>query len=252
MIKDHPTFIPPDNKEQLIWRYIDFTKFVDLLSTQELYFTRVDKLEDIFEGSNTIPTVENREAYFKYMVEIGEMTQEGAEKTKKILDKYHEEQRQHYAVNCWHMNNYESAAMWSLYAKEDAGIAIRSTYERLKNAFNESPIVLHIGKINYVDFFKDLTSWGIGFIPILLKGKSFEHEKELRAVIWSWEEQNKKYCEPFDFGIRVKINLDVLVESVFIAPHTQKWIRNLIESMMDKFEFCKPLHYSCLEGKPAY
>jgi len=186
------------------------------------------------------------------MVEIGEMTPEEAANDKRLFDKYYKEKRKQYAVNCWHMNDYESASMWSLYAKEGPGMAIRSTYSRLKNAFKESPIVIHIGKITYVDFFKDLTSWGNGFIPLLIKGKSYEHERELRAVIWTWEEENKKYCEPFEDGIRVKINLDTLVESIFIAPFTPKWIRNLVKDLMEKFKICKPLHYSYLECKPVY
>lgn len=142
MFKEHPTFKAPEKQEQFIWRYLDFTKFVDLLATEELYFTRVDKFDDKFEGSNTIPTVENRDAYFQYMVTAGEMTPESASKAKEILDKFYEEQRQHYAVNCWHMNDHESAAMWSLYAKESTGIAIRSTYKRLINAIQASPLII--------------------------------------------------------------------------------------------------------------
>jgi len=34
-----------------IWRYMDFTKFVDIISTEELYFSRSDCFEDDFEGS---------------------------------------------------------------------------------------------------------------------------------------------------------------------------------------------------------
>src|SRR5258705_185923 len=35
----------------------------------------------------------------------------------------------------WHMNEFESAAMWQLYANFDEGIAIRSTYKRLRDCF---------------------------------------------------------------------------------------------------------------------
>ena len=36
-----------------------------------------------------------------------------------------------FLVNSWHMNEYESAAMWDIYSTRDFGIAIRSTIKRL-------------------------------------------------------------------------------------------------------------------------
>jgi len=41
------------------------------------------------------------------------------------------------AINCWHMNDHESAAMWKLYLKSDEGIAIQSTYRKLKDAITD-------------------------------------------------------------------------------------------------------------------
>jgi hypothetical protein len=34
-----------------IWRYMDFTKFISVLDTQTLFFSRIDLLGDKFEGS---------------------------------------------------------------------------------------------------------------------------------------------------------------------------------------------------------
>ncbi len=36
-----------------IWRYLDFTKFLSYLDKKALFFTRADKLDDIFEGKFT-------------------------------------------------------------------------------------------------------------------------------------------------------------------------------------------------------
>ena len=38
------------------------------------------------------------------------------------------------AINCWHMNDHESAAMWKLYLKSNEGIAVQSTYETLRDS----------------------------------------------------------------------------------------------------------------------
>lgn len=51
MYKEHPIFIPPVNPDIKLWRYIDFTKLVSLLSREQLFFSRADKFADPFEGS---------------------------------------------------------------------------------------------------------------------------------------------------------------------------------------------------------
>lgn len=38
----------PDTR---IWRYVDLTKFLDMLSRRKLYFARLDRLGDPFEGA---------------------------------------------------------------------------------------------------------------------------------------------------------------------------------------------------------
>ena len=43
-----------------IWRYMDFTKYVDLISTKELFFCRSDLLGDPFEGSSPAKYQERR------------------------------------------------------------------------------------------------------------------------------------------------------------------------------------------------
>ena len=39
-----------------LWRYMDFTKFVAMLASKSLYFSRVDRLDDAFEGA--FPTLQ--------------------------------------------------------------------------------------------------------------------------------------------------------------------------------------------------
>lgn len=47
---EHPLFTTPDDKYP-IWRYMDFTKFVSMLASSGVYFSRADLLGDPFEGS---------------------------------------------------------------------------------------------------------------------------------------------------------------------------------------------------------
>jgi hypothetical protein len=150
------------------------------------------------------------------------------------------------------MSDYESAAMWALYSKDESGIAIRSSFSKLRDSFDESPIDIHIGIVKYVDYLKDLTSWGNGFIPILLKGKSFDFERELRVLCWRHEAKNEQFCGSFEHGVRIKVDTNVLIDSIFVAPYIPKWKYDLMKALLLKFNLNVELHYSALEGKPVY
>jgi hypothetical protein len=47
----------------------------------------------------------------------------------------------------------------------------------------------------------------------------------------------------------VPVDLDALIESVFIAPLAHDWHKSLIEQIMDKYGLKKPVHKSKLYDK---
>jgi hypothetical protein len=56
------------------------------------------------------------------------------------------------------MNEYESAAMWQLYATRNAGIAIQTTYTRLFDAIPEEGFTdfMYFTKVKYIDYDRDV------------------------------------------------------------------------------------------------
>ena len=178
MVSSHQVFIDPPQLNQKIWRYMDFTKFVGLLNSQELYFTRPDKFEDVFEGSFSQATIRDIEANFQGTPEQMAhqkmlLTQGLFKKASTLLN----------GVNCWHMNDHESAAMWKLYLKSNEGIAIQTTYTRLRQALMPSEHQCFMGVMHYIDYDNDLMGSDNLFIPLVHKRRSFEHEREVRAVV---------------------------------------------------------------------
>ena len=47
----HPRLPDTDDPDTVLWRYVDVYKWLDLLQTSELHLTRVDQMEDPWEGS---------------------------------------------------------------------------------------------------------------------------------------------------------------------------------------------------------
>src|SRR5208337_2471674 len=135
MYEAHPVFISPSDPDVKIWRYLDIPKYLSLLEKRSLFFTSGDMLGDPFEGS--LPSTQGQ-------VNITELIKKRtAESFGLSLDQIapppsiHENIRKHVFVCSFHMNNYESAALWSIYSKASQGVAIQSTFNRLTECFKD-------------------------------------------------------------------------------------------------------------------
>jgi len=220
---------------------MDFTKFVDILNSESLFFTRADRFEDSFEGAITKQNAKRRELVY---------AQNEKALSPEFWQKHYEEMRSKMAINCWHMNDYESAAMWVLYLKSNEGIAIQSTYERFVNCFNSNPIDIFIGAVNYVDYENDSINIHNVFSRYLSKRKSFEHEKELRAVIW--ESGTKVPIEIGAVGCKIKVQLKDLMENIYVSPQSPTWLTDLVKDTCKRFGFDFNVINSRLNDSPIF
>lgn len=226
MIEEHPDFETP-RENCKIWRYLSFAKTVAMNQQQALYFSRADKLGDPFEGSITRLMAAERDAYFEDNPDLKEPLQRKIEHMRKSV-----------YVNCWHMSEHESEAMWKLYAKgEGEGIAIQSTIGRLRACLRKSPLTpIYIGKVHYLDFVRGLHPNITGLDTIkryILKRESLRHEAELRAVLVSpvRDEGERKIPIQDEYGIDVRVRLETLIERIYVAPTAADWFFDAVRSL---------------------
>jgi hypothetical protein len=85
-------------------------------------------------------------------------------------------------VNSWHLNEYESAAMWAIYSRFNSGIAIQSTYNRLVKSFSRCKEPIYIGKVKYIDYSNEWIDNDNILQRFIHKRKSFAYENELRVI----------------------------------------------------------------------
>jgi hypothetical protein len=184
----HPSFEEPSDENSKIWRFIDFAKFVDLLETSALFFCRSDRLNDEFEGYYAKGNRKWNPILYK-----DKLSPEAIEHLTKGLEEYLFRQRQYVVLNCWHLSNYEPHGLWILYSGK-RGVALQSTYARLRDSFKDNPENIFIGKVNYIDWDEDWTPMGYILDPFLHKRKNFESEKELRALAY-YDPKPQHYIE---------------------------------------------------------
>lgn len=206
MFKNHNCFLSPKNVDVNIWRYFDFAKYVSLLDRKALYFYRADLLADLFEGSIPLEDIKNRDKiYTKMEVEL-------PTKNRMLLKDIPTRIRKHTYISSWHMNKYESVAMWSIYSLNEYGIAIRTTYKRLCDSFKNFDEDVYVGRVLYIDYEQDTIPENNALWPYLFKRKSYEYESEIRAVLMRWPRVNDKfdlYCEPKSEGEFVDSDLSL-------------------------------------------
>lgn len=94
----------------------------------------------------------------------------------------------------------------------------------------------------------------------MYKRKSFEHERELRALTMDpWpllgsgkDAQLDLNATATDAGRLIVADLNKLIENIFVSPLAPDWYFNAVVAVTDKFKLkCKP-NRSSLEADPFY
>lgn len=252
-----------------IWQYMELAEFVSMLHRKALFFIKANKLRDPYEGF--IPQFNNMTRSSEYNKEEKEEAEKQnfqsldqsnhfIERPPQTMLQQFQLYREQVLINPWHYNEYESAAMWNLYSHENAGIAIQSTTRKLSNCFRaNSKDTIWIGKVQYLDFSKDwMQEWNNLFQGFVTKRKSFEYENEIRAVtclpddrlnseliVKTANRERVSSSEPSinlnaeeltDKGKYVSANLQTLIEEVYIAPYAESWFKEVIQSLLSKYE----------------
>lgn len=225
-----------------LWRYMDFTKLVSLLANQSIYLRRSDEFKDVFEGVLFGYGVENaREDIEAMFSEAGcseRFIQNQLEKAEEVANdviERAERNRKNVFINCWHLNEYESAAMWDLYLKSNEGIAIQTTFDKIKRSLNVCKEEVFIGKVKYIDHTKHKNLIESYLEPFFTKRISFKHEQEVRLV-YALTPHHEEYVEnPVEIGKNIQVNLADLIERVYVSPDADPWFVDIVKVVLGKF-----------------
>jgi Protein of unknown function (DUF2971) len=220
----------PEDPDTVVWKYLDLSKFLDLLLSKKLFMSRSDKFEDQYEGTFSEPTYE----------EIKKI----AVNNPAFLQ-YYKSHREKVAVSSWHINEYESFAMWQIFTQNSEGLAIQSTVERLKKALDfEKNHEQYIGEVNYIDYKKEYIPFDDMFFPFLFKRKSFQYEREVR-IISDVTQSNIKLND----GLKINVDINQLIEKIYIHPKSENWYKNLVIELVSKLGFDFTIEKSDLESE---
>ncbi|WP_339920931.1 hypothetical protein [uncultured Flavobacterium sp.] len=219
----------PEDPDTIVWKYLDLSKFLDLLMSQKLFMSRSDKFEDQYEGTFSEPTFE----------EIRKLSIDNPD-----FLKFYKIHREKVAISSWHINEYESFAMWQIFTQNSEGLAIQSTIGRLQNALApENNYKQYIGEVNYIDYKKEYIPFDDMFFPFLFKRKSFQYEREVR-ILSDVSDNNISLND----GLKINVNIDQLIEKIYIHPKSENWYKDLVINLVKQLGFDFTIEKSDLES----
>lgn len=229
MYLNNPNIKLPDDPDTIVWKYLDLSKFLDLLLSKKLFMSRSDKFEDQYEGTFSEPTYE----------EIKKLAVDNPE----FLN-YYKTHREKVAISSWHINEYESFAMWQIFTKNNEGLAIQSTIRRLQKAVRpENNYDQFIGEVNYIDYKKEYIPFDDLFFPFLFKRKSFQYEREVRIL-----SDTSKSDIKLNDGLKINVDINQLIEKIYIHPKSENWYKKLVIELVERLGFGFEIEKSDLES----
>jgi hypothetical protein len=234
------------NRDQTVWRYLDFPRLLSLLLSNELPFIQPDSFGDPWEG---MPNLSDSKILL--------------EKNQTHLSR---PQLQQYAISCWHMHQNESAAMWDKYASK--GFLVQSSVGRLVDSLKVADRKLMVGRVMYKN--PGTSDWVSDFPECLFqKREEYFHEEEFRIIITlSTEERyaidhcKKKDCDgwgivqtkkdeysllrtryrttsfngvrPLKNGLPAAVDLNRLIDAIYTSPSLPDWVEETLKVLLDR------------------
>lgn len=259
--------LSPDDLERVVWRYMPFTKFVSLLTYQALWFSKLNILQDQYEGLIPLGVLsEMRQSNEKLKA-----TFKSPEQQRQIDElplKNEADGRELLVVTCWFAHEQESQRMWEEYGNSAEAVAVKSTIGRLaKHVYvPRDETASHLGLVRYVEHDSHEMSpyeANQAIERAFLKDKDqFCHEHEVRLVTmnfktpWCVSPEGHPYTREqvagarmnnFDQpGLYVGVDITQLVQQIVVAPEAQPWFLNLVRRLVEQHGLKVPVLTSAL------
>lgn len=237
--------------ETVLWRYTDLAKFIWTIANQKLYLTRADCLGDAFEGS--VPQAYHQ-AQMDGLARAAFDSPEGwihLPKPRVLFAEFREALEKEIAphisahriaylrsshVSCWR-HGHESEAMWRLYCGPRDGIAMITTWAKLKASLSDRST--RLGRVRYIDYAADTLPTQNALEPIMHKRIAFEHEQEVRVVRWLKRETRivippeREPSQPE--GIMMDWDAASTLERVLVSPYASDWYCTVVQDVVSKY-----------------
>jgi len=223
----NPSARIPEDKQEVVWRYMPKWKFVDLVKRKQIHLCRADRLQDRFEGTYSRHQIMDMNQWY---------ISKGYEEMIHIDKIRRQSNRQRYYINSWCMSQYDLDLMWKAYANSTHAVAIKSNVYRLETICDAAvdfwpldvSIVEYLGHTegHFIDYFAN------GFDAFIHKDYHFELDREIRLIHY------RTYKPSQPESILLPVDLSILIEKVVLAPDATYDDEIKIRKLLDQVGLC--------------
>lgn len=114
---------------------------------------------------------------------------------------------------------------------------------------------MYVGLVKYIDYETEWIDAGNLLSPFVHKRKSFEHEREIRALVTKWPKGENGIDfnqETIDYGLKVKVDVERLIEKIFVAPSSPAWFADLVRAVVQRYGYDFQVVQSKLNDQPVF
>jgi hypothetical protein len=232
--EDWPYKSIPDS--ELLWRYIDFFKFKDLVETSTLYLARPDKFTDPFEGRlspGNANELSKSDAAFRDLYRIADSRDEP----------YSETHRKLVFILCWHRNTREIRRMWDAYTKSPNSVAITTSGKAIQRF--TSPSLLK-SAVKYVPIDRPRTEFDHSSL-FFFKPTEYSFEREFRLLRQPAAGETFRLEDSEDEYRRVPIRLRKIIHRVVLHPEAEEDTIDEVSDLVFRYLPGTPLMRSSMD-----
>ena len=234
----------------VVWRYMGLDKFLDVLLNRRLYFTPMGELTDKYEAMLPKRDYERMQRRWKEELTSDEVNHRVYELFSRLFDL-----RDRTVVSSWSKGPDESYGLWKIYlGGARAGVAIRTTVSRIERALSNSGDGLGkqvlVAQVNYGHSLgPEEPSWEQ---IVTRKTPYYEYEREVRCFLLLapvaetvepsgfWEGKGlippPASRGPRALGRHLPVDLEELVQELYISPFAGKWLRDVVVQLLRSIE----------------
>lgn len=218
---------------ETLWRYMDLPKFLSLISSRSLWFARSDTFKDKLEGVfHDAMKLELEKIYNQF----NESTIPSDTKIKNVSD-FQNYLSDNTYISCWHKNNDENMVMWQLYGQSENSVAIKTTVSQLEKSFDLESVYkialeFVLDDIQYIEH-NLATSNKKYRQPFFIKRPYFSFEQEVRLYLLA---RNKKSRGEAPLGYSIELNINELIDTIYVHPDADEWFFDAIKDLLQKYE----------------
>lgn len=219
-------------KETIIWRYMGFDKFLDLLLTNTIKFSRASIATDKHEISWILEVLKKNQDFEKDI--------EGATFHIQNL-------RNSTYISCWVNKQNESRSFWASYLDlSKQGVAIKTTVGDFIDSIDWEGKGFDYNRIDYRDKF-DNEEIQSNITAVNTKNPAYVDENEIRFTINSLNELSiphdpiEKVLEKLSLQYKLgnvlsrKVDLFRLVSELIISPYSSSWQKDNIVKLIHDY-----------------